>query len=137
MRKRKSGETWDASGASGERRPFRMACAAFLAVAAGAANALFGGGGGMLIVPALNKCMELEERMAHATAIAVMAPLSLLSVIFLSAKGIGDLSLALWAGLGASIGGALGSLLLKRIPKKLLSVLFYGVMIYAGIKFVR
>ena len=90
----------------------------------------------MLVVPAVNRCLGAEEKRAHATAIAVMMPLSLISTIALTVKGVRDFSLGVPVALGATLGGVIGALLLKRIPKLLLSVLFYGVMIYAGIKFI-
>lgn len=89
----------------------------------------------MLVVPALGKCLELEEKKAHATAIAVMMPLSLVSGIVYTLRGIYDLSLALSVGAGAAVGGAIGALMLKNVPKGVLSFLFNGIMIYAGIRF--
>ena len=41
---------------------------AFTGVAVGAANGLFGGGGGMIAVPLLSGVMGYEEKAAHATA---------------------------------------------------------------------
>ena len=113
----------------------RKVGAALLAVLSGVANGLFGGGGGMLVVPALGKCLKLEEKKAHATAIAVMMPLSLVSGIVYTLRGIYDLSLALSVGAGAAVGGAIGALMLKNVPKGVLSFLFNGIMIYAGIRF--
>ena len=49
-----------------------------LGMGIGATNALFGGGGGMLAVPAL-KLLGHAEKQAHATAIAVILPVSALS----------------------------------------------------------
>ena len=111
--------------------------AALLAVGAGAVNALFGGGGGMLIVPALSICLGCEEKKAHATAVAVMLPLSVCSAIVLTLRGIGDMRYALTVTSGTILGGLIGALLLKKLPKGLLSAVFYGVMIYAGIKYIK
>ena len=111
--------------------------AAFLAVAAGGINALFGGGGGMLVVPAAQRCLGLEERKAHATSVAVMLPLTLCSAIVYSLRGIWNLSVACAVGGGTVIGGALGAFLLKKVPKGLLSALFYVVMICVGIRYLR
>ena len=111
--------------------------AVLLALAAGGINALFGGGGGMLVVPAAQRCLGLEERKAHATSVAVMLPLTLCSTIVYSLQGIWDLSMACAVGGGTLIGGALGAFLLKKVPKGFLSALFYGVMIYVGIRYLR
>ena len=60
--------------------------------AVGAANGLLGGGGGMLAVPILEKA-GLEERCAHATAIAVIAPASLVSGIVYLCSGLVEMPL--------------------------------------------
>ena len=46
----------------------------------GFANGLFGSGGGTIVVPAMERFLGEEEHKAHATAIAVILPLSLLSL---------------------------------------------------------
>lgn len=112
---------------------FKHFLAALLALLSGMINALFGGGGGMLVVPALNRCLEVEEKKAHASAIAVMLPLSLLSGFVYTMRGVHAFPLLLSVGGGAAIGGAVGALLLGKMPREFLSVIFYAVMIYAGI----
>ena len=103
---------------------------------AGAANGLFGGGGGMLVVPCLTYLGKSEEKRAHATAIALVLPLSLISATVYTLRCVHDFSLAWKVGLGVSIGGAIGAFLLRKVPKGVLTFLFYGVMIYAGVRFV-
>lgn len=46
--------------------------------AVGLANSLFGGGGGMIAVPLLQRT-GLDEKRAHATAILLILPISLFS----------------------------------------------------------
>ena len=89
----------------------------------------------MLVVPALGKCLRIEEKRSHATAVAVMLPLSLCSTIVYSLRGVYDISSALAVTGGAILGGGVGALLLKKIPIDCLSILFYCIMIYAGIKY--
>ena len=103
--------------------------------AAGLANGFFGGGGGMLIVPILSG-YGLDAKKAHATAVAVILPLCLISAIIYVVKGCFELSLALSVGGGVVAGGILGALLLKKADNFWLSMLFYAVMIGAGIKMV-
>lgn len=114
--------------------PGRVA-AVILTFIAGAVNALFGGGGGLLVVPALELCLRVKERRAHATAVSVMLPLSICSALVLSARGIYDVPIALAVAGGAAIGGLIGAVLLKKLPTRVLSVIFYGVMIYVGIRY--
>ena len=117
------------------RKIVKKLFAALFGLLAGAANALFGGGGGMLVVPAMEGLLDVTEREAHASAIAVMLPISVLSAILLSIRGAMDVGLALTVGGGAVVGGACGALLLNKVPKGVLSLLFYGVMIYAGVRY--
>ena len=114
-----------------------MVLATILGGMSGTANALFGGGGGMLAVPALHFCFEKDEKRAHATSILVMLPLSIVSALIYSVRGVFDLKLGLNVTIGALAGGSIGARVLKKVPKEMLSLLFYGVMIYAGIRFLK
>ena len=113
----------------------KKAGAGAMGILAGAINLLFGGGGGILAVPGLQKMLDVEERQSHASAVAVMFPLSLLSLILLTMKGVHNVRIAVPIGIGALVGGCIGGVLLRKIPKTLLSLLFYGLMIYAGIRY--
>lgn len=99
----------------------------------GIVNGLLGGGGGMLAVPILRK-IGLAERDAHATAIAVILPVCIVSgaVYFLS--GTVSLSLLVPVALGVGLGGVLGAKLLNVLPLKVISFLFEGLMLTAGVK---
>ena len=109
--------------------------AAILGVIAGFVNAIFGGGGGMLVVPAMQYCLGVEERKAHASAIAVILPLSIVSAIVFAMRGTYDLTTGIAVSCGATVGGVIGALLLRKVPKAVLSILFYGVMIYVGVRY--
>ena len=89
----------------------------------------------MIVVPCLTRFGGLDEKEAHAGAIAVMTPLSCLSVLVYTVKGVSDVSLAWKVGTGVIVGGMIGSLLLGKVPKVVLSIVFYLIMIYAGIRF--
>ena len=116
---------------------WKRTAGAALSFIAGGVNALFGGGGGVLIVPALERCLGKEEKRAHATSVAVTLPLSLFSALVCTCRGTWDVKLALTVGIGAAVGGVLGALLLKKVPKGVLSLLFYALMIYAGINYLK
>jgi len=81
--------------------------------------------------------MEVEERKAHAGAIAVMLPLSVISALIYTMRGVYDLSLVWSVGGGALLGGALGAGLLRKVPKGALEFIFCGVMIFAGVKLLK
>lgn len=101
-------------------------------VAVGGANSLFGGGGGMLAVPLLSH-IGYDEKSAHATAILVILPVSLFSLILYFFGGFADFSVQIPTALGVSAGGFLGSVLLKKMPIKTVELLFIFLQFVAGV----
>ena len=101
---------------------------------AGIINGLFGGGGGMIVVPLLSLLLKCETKKAHATAILIILPLSIVSGLFYLAFGVFNVSIGIPVGLGVILGGILGALLLSKISSKWLTIIFSVIMIVAGIK---
>ena len=106
----------------------RLACG----TAVGLANSLFGGGGGMIAVPLLQKT-GLEEKRAHATAILLILPVSLLSFILYVWQGLYDASVLIPTALGVTAGGFLGAKLLGRMPVKTVNLVFAALQAAAGV----
>lgn len=106
----------------------RVACG----VAVGAANSLFGGGGGMIAVPLLQK-MGLTEKCAHATAILVILPISLLSFLLYTAQGFYRPAVLIPTALGVTAGGFLGAKLLGKMPNKTVNLVFAVLQAAAGV----
>lgn len=103
--------------------------------AIGTINSLLGSGGGLLTVPYLNK-QGLSQQKSQATSTAVILPLSIISTILYLQKGLFNLNDALIF-LPAGIAGAvLGGVFLKKIPSKILKVIFSAFMFYAGIRMI-
>lgn len=102
----------------------------------GLVNGFFGGGGGMIAVPILSKVLKLEQKVAHATAIAVILPITVISVIFyfVSGNDIIELSSVIYTAVGVTAGGVLGALFLKNINNSFLCRLFAIIMMVAGVK---
>lgn len=101
-------------------------------VAVGIANGLFGGGGGMLAVPLLNR-VGYKEKQAHATAILVILPVSLFSFLLYYLRGFYDFSVLIPTSLGVTAGGALGAVLLGKMPTKTVNALFALLQAAAGL----
>lgn len=101
-------------------------------VALGAANSLFGGGGGMLAVPMLQKT-GYQEKSAHATAILLILPVSLLSFIFYVFRGFYEPNVLLPTAIGVTAGGVLGAAWLGKMSTKKVSLLFSVLQAAAGI----
>ena len=107
----------------------------FLAgLAAGILNGLMGSGGGVVTVLSLEKFFKLQAQKAHATAVAVMLPLTIVScAIYLLMYDL-ELATAFWVTIGGGAGGILGAKFLKKISAKWLHKFFGGIMIFAAIR---
>ena len=99
----------------------------------GAINGLFGGGGGMLVVPLFTVLMGLEEKRAHSSAILAILPLSLISGIIYLVRGDFTIYSGGFVTAGVILGGILGNFVMKKLSNNVLAIVFYAVMIFAGI----
>ena len=108
--------------------------AVFCGIVTGLVNGLFGGGGGMIVVPMLNRLLGFNAKESHATAILVILPLSITSGLIYLSFGALEWSFALSVTAGVIGGGILGALLLKKLSCKWLTLIFSIVMAVAGVK---
>lgn len=99
----------------------------------GLVNGLMGAGGGMVAVPLLKKC-GLEQKEAHANAVAVILPITILSAVLYIFKDYVSVSDAVSFIPAGIIGSLIGAFLLKKISPKYLKKIFGCFMIYAGIR---
>ena len=106
--------------------------ACFVGALAGLVNGLFGGGGGMLVVPLLIFLLGIEVKKAHATAILVILPISIVSGLLYAAHVNLQPSIAIPVSIGVVIGGGIGALLLPKLSNKIVIVIFSIVMAIAG-----
>lgn len=102
--------------------------------AAGAANGLFGAGGGMILVPLLTRWAGLEDKKAFATSISIIAPLCLVSIVIYCLQGSMDFMQALPYLIGGFFGGLIGGKLFKKVPAKFLHRALGLIIIYGGIR---
>lgn len=108
----------------------------FCSVFIGVVNGLFGAGGGMLAVPCLTYIGQLDEKSAHATAIAAILPLCLVSAIVYALKESCKNEVILPVVIGVTAGGIFGALLLKKLSSDVVSFVFYALMTFAGFKMI-
>lgn len=101
---------------------------------AGAANGLFGAGGGMILVPLLTRWAGLEDKKAFATSISIIAPLCVVSIIVYCIQGSMDFMQALPYLIGGFLGGLIGGKLFKKVPAKFLHRALGLIIIYGGIR---
>ena len=100
----------------------------------GLVNGFFGGGGGMICVPLLEKVLHLPNKYSHATAIAVILPISFVSACVYVLSGNLQTIPLLTVGSGVLVGGIVGSFALKFLPSKVLRVIFAIVMLAGGVR---
>ncbi len=75
--KNKSGKNRGKNGVA-----LRYVKSGIIGIATGMANGLFGSGGGTIVVPAMVYLLDADDHTAHATAISVILPLTLVSAFF-------------------------------------------------------
>lgn len=94
-------------------------------------NALFGAGGGMIVVPILTK-VGLSQKESQATAVSIILPLTAATCIIYYFQGTLNISEAFkFIPLGL-VGAVVGSLLLKKAPDNILKKCFAVFMLWAG-----
>lgn len=100
----------------------------------GLVNGFFGGGGGMLCVPLLEKVLGEPTKKAHATAIIIILPISIASAVMYLVNGYFSLWGTLSVSGGVIVGGIAGALLLKKLPAFAVGIIFALMMIGVGLK---
>ena len=98
---------------------------------AGAVNGLFGGGGGMVLVPLLSGWCGMEGKRSFATCVAVILPLSAVSAaVYLLRQGF-----ELAAALPYLLGGLVGGRLFRCVSVEWLRGLFASFLVYGGVRY--
>ena len=106
------------------------------AVVVGFINGIFGGGGGMLCVPLLKMFLGLDDKKAHASAVLVMAIISIPTlIIYITTIQISWIS-AIFLSLGVLFGGLIGGALLKKLKNDVINIIFIIIMFVAGFKMI-
>ncbi len=101
---------------------------------AGAANGLFGAGGGLFLVPLLAGWAKVEQKKAFASSVAVILALSAVSAAVYWMKGAMDFTLAWPYLLGGFSGGLVSGRIFKKVPVLWLRRGFGLLIVYGGIK---
>lgn len=106
------------------------------ALIVGFINGIFGGGGGMLCVPIFKLFLGLDDKKAHASAVLVMAIISIPTlIIYITTIHINIVS-AIFLSLGVLLGGLVGGALLKNLKNDVINIIFIIIMLVAGLKMI-
>ena len=109
--------------------------AALSGLAAGMLNGLFGGGGGMLLIPGLKQFARVEEEALFPLSVSVMLPVSLLTLAISAAAAPLPWGEA-WPYLaGSAAGGILTGLFGRRIPVLWLHRLLGVMLLWGGVRY--
>lgn len=101
---------------------------------AGIANGLFGSGGGLFLVPLLTKWTGMEQKRAFATSVAIIFPLSVVSVIVFALRRGLAVDIAWPYLIGGGVGGLLSGCFFKNMSVTFLRRLFGLLLLYGGIR---
>ena len=105
-----------------------------IGLAAGFFSALFGVGGGVVIVPLLLIACGWEMRSATATSLAAIGITASAGVVTYVAHGEVRPVYALLVGIPAAVGAAGAATLQQRVPVRTLSLLFAAVLVAIAIR---
>ncbi len=103
-----------------------------LGIISGFINGLLGTGGGTLLVVVSEIC-GIKPKIAHATALSVILPLTVVSIIMYLKSGNLEIVPAIIVGASGGVGGFLGARLLKKTPDMWLKILFGITTLIFGI----
>ena len=114
------------------RRKYNWIWFALAGGAAGIVNGLFGGGGGMILVPILVGKCGLGRKAAFATSVAVILPLCILSASVYLINGEVEIGTALPYMAGGLAGGLLGGKLFRKASVTWIRRIFALLILYGA-----
>lgn len=103
-------------------------------VAMGLLSAMFGIGGGIVLVPVLTSLLGFGQYVAAGTSLAVMVPTALLGAIRLTSPGLTQWNRGLLLGLGGVVGGILGARLALALPVDIVTYVFALLMVITAVR---
>jgi uncharacterized membrane protein YfcA len=125
------------SQALGELTPLTALAFVFIGLAMGVLSALFGIGGGILLIPVLVTVFDFGQQFAAGTSLAVMAPIALFGALRLTRPGFTDWKLGARFGIGSVVGATIGALLALAAPGEVLRWIFAAVLLVIAVRMVR
>jgi uncharacterized membrane protein YfcA len=106
----------------------------FIGLVAGLFSALFGVGGGIVVVPLLLLFERFRERPAMATSLVAIIFIAIVGSISYAAHGEVDPGAAALVGLPAAVGAVAGARLQQRISSRWLSFAFAALLVGVAVK---
>ncbi|MHB8642497.1 MAG: TSUP family transporter [Gaiellaceae bacterium] len=104
-----------------------------IGLAAGFFSALFGVGGGIVIVPLLLLVARFGERQAMATSLGAIGITALAGTVRYAFNGDVEWGYAALVGIPAAFGAVAGAVLQQRVPRRALALAFAAFLFVVGI----
>lgn len=101
----------------------------------GLINGLFGGGGGMALLPLLTRWRQLDGRSAFATCVAIILPMCCVSTAVYLWRVRPGLDMLLPYLAGGAAGGLIGGAVFEKVPVRALKIIFGLFLLYAGVRY--
>lgn len=90
----------------------------------------------MILVPAFVYLLNLESTKARGTSLCCILPMVLTSSFFYYKGNYIDWKIAIFCAIGGSIGGYIGAKLLRKIPERILKIVFTIFLVYVSYKMI-
>lgn len=116
-----------------ESRPALWRCLA-AGAAAGFVNGFFGAGGGMVLVPLLIILVRLEDKAAFSSAVCIILPICIVSLIFYGMYGALPIEKSVPYLIGGGLGGILSGLLFQKVSARFLHIALGALILFGGVR---
>ena len=119
-----------------KKNHFQFAIAAAAAgLLAGTVNGIFGGAGGMVLIPLLTLWTDAEPESIFPLSVCVMLPVCLVSLWFTAQRAPLPWAETIPYLLGSAAGGVLAGLFGKKIPTLWLHRIFGAMLLWGGVRY--
>lgn len=108
---------------------------AFIGAATGFITGLFGGGGGMILVPMLTLLTDLKEDTVFPSSISIILPICLVCIVMAAFRTPVKLNVALPYLIGSAVGGYIAGIAGPRIPVIWLHRILGILLLWGGFRY--
>ncbi|HEV3472536.1 MAG TPA: sulfite exporter TauE/SafE family protein [Actinomycetota bacterium] len=106
-------------------------------IAVGVLSALFGIGGGLVMVPFMVLLLDRSQHLAEGTSLLVIVPTAIAGVIAHAKRGFVDFRAAGWLAVGGVIGAIIGALIALASAGSTLQIYFAVFLVLMGARLIR
>lgn len=108
---------------------------ALAGLGAGAVNGMFGGGGGMVLVPLLGMFGQMRDEEIFPSSVSIILPICVTSLAIAGSQGVVVLVQAFPYLIGSALGGIAAGIWGRKIPTALLHRALGVLILWGGIRY--